>query len=112
MAAKRKLFRAGGRALLAAILMALLSAAVVTAAEPGPTYVLQVDGLACPFCSYGIEKQLNRIAGVASIATDIRSGTMTVTMAAGAALSEAEARQAVTAAGFTLRGFQRQEKKE
>ena len=67
---------------------------------------LRVDGLACPFCAYGIEKELNRTAGVAAIAIDINAGTVTVTMAEGATLTEARAGRIVKDAGFTLRAFE------
>ena len=40
-----------------------------------------------------------------SISTDIKSGTLIVTVHAGVVLDEAEARQAVEDAGFTMRGF-------
>lgn len=44
-------------------------------------YKLHVDGLACPFCAYGVEKKLNTIKGVQGIGVEIASGTVTVTMA-------------------------------
>ena len=69
---------------------------------------MRVDGLACPFCAYGIEKQLSAIEGVESVETDIKSGAVIVTMAPGSTLDEDAARKAVKAAGFTLRGFQGQ----
>ena len=78
---------------------------MATPAAP-PAYRLQVDGLACPFCAYGIEKQLNSIEGVKKIHTDIQSGTVTVTMADGVILGKATAERAVRDAGFSLRGFQ------
>jgi mercuric ion binding protein len=68
-------------------------------------YTLQADGLACPFCAYGIEKQLSAVEGVVTVETDIKSGTITVTMQDGATLDEDAARKAVEAAGFTMRGF-------
>lgn len=68
-------------------------------------YSLQVDGLACPFCAYGIEKKLSAIDGVEKIDIDIKEGQVIVTMTDGASLSEQRARQAVTDAGFTLRAF-------
>ena len=69
-------------------------------------YQLRIDGLACPFCAYGIEKELNRTEGVAAIAIDINAGTVTVTMAEGALMTEAKASQIVKDAGFTLRAFE------
>ena len=89
-------------ALLAFI--AVVFATVVLAA--GPTYRLKVNGLACPFCAYGVEKQLNRIEGVKALETDIEAGAVMVTMQDGHALTESRARQAVDRAGFTLGGFQ------
>ena len=67
------------------------------------TYVLRVDGLACPFCSYGIEKQLGRLPGVTNLATNIKAGTVTVRTRKGSKLSRAQLASAVKRAGFSLR---------
>jgi copper chaperone CopZ len=69
------------------------------------SYRLQVDGLACPFCAYGIEKKLTALDGVEKVETHIREGAVIVTMEDGASLDEATAKRAVEAAGFTLDGF-------
>lgn len=92
---------------LTRIALAVLAATwVATAAlATGPSYRIEVAGLACPFCAYGIEKELNAIDGVEHVETSIREGTVIVTMKDGAALDEATAKQAVTDAGFTLNGF-------
>ncbi len=68
-------------------------------------YQLRVDGLACPFCAYGIEKELKRTDGVESIKIDINAGIVTVTMAEGATMTEARASRIVKDAGFTLGSF-------
>ncbi|MFQ6021985.1 MAG: heavy-metal-associated domain-containing protein [Acidiferrobacterales bacterium] len=68
-------------------------------------YELQVDGLACPFCAYGIEKKLNAIDGVEKVDVELKKGAVVVTMTEGTALTETQAREAVKDAGFTLRGF-------
>ena len=78
----------------------------VSAFAAQQAYKLRVDGLACPFCAYGIEKKLNAIKGVQGVGVDIASGIVTVTMAEGASLDEAAAKQAVKDAGFTLRKFE------
>jgi mercuric ion binding protein len=83
--------------------LALISAGTFAAQQ---AYKLRVDGLACPFCAYGVEKKLNAIKGVEGIGVDIASGTVNVTMAEGASLDEAAANQAVKDAGFTLRKFE------
>ena len=68
-------------------------------------YKLYVDGLACPFCAYGVEKKVGGLDGVETVTIDIDGGIVSVTMGGGATLSEAAARQAVDEAGFTLRKF-------
>lgn len=69
-------------------------------------YKIVVDGLACPFCAYGIEKQINGIKGVQRVQTDIASETVTVTMMPGATLNKDAAAKAVRDAGFTLHNFE------
>ena len=84
----------------------LLAILLSTAAFAGGNqYALAVDGLACPFCAYGIEKRLSAIEGVESVETDVKSGQVVVTLAEGKTLSEEVARQAVEDAGFTLRSL-------
>ncbi len=95
-------------ALLGAVLAAALLATPGQAQETKPAYTVEVDGLACPFCAYGIEKRLLALEGVQTVETDIKSGAVTVTMQPGSTLDEETARKAVEAAGFTLRGFQGQ----
>ncbi len=96
------------RALLAALLIAFAIPTGLAAAGEKADYAIGVDGLACPFCAYGIEKQLTAIAGVETAETDIKSGAVTETMQPGSTLDEDAARKAVEAAGFTMRGFQGQ----
>jgi len=84
---------------------ALLLLLPATAFAAQARYQLQIDGLACPFCAYGIEKQLSRTEGLATFDIDIDAGTVTVTMAEGASLTEAQADRIVNDAGFTLRDF-------
>jgi len=93
--------------IVVAIMIVVLSPTMTPAAEPMAVYSLEADGLSCPFCAYGIEKQLSRIDGVASVSTDIKSGTVTIFMEAGASLEESAAKTAVEKAGFTMRSFNR-----
>lgn len=81
--------------------------AAPTALADGVGYRLEVAGLACPFCAYGIEKKLNALEGVARVDTHIKEGVVVVTMTEGATLDKATVRQAVEDAGFTLDGFGR-----
>ncbi len=91
------------RSLVLAHFLIVLPAAAMAASS---AYKLRVDGLACPFCAYGVEKKLSAIKDVKAIAVDIKSGTVTVTMTDDATLDEATAKTAVEAAGFNLGGFE------
>ncbi len=83
------------RNLVGALLVLGFLAGQAQTKETKTVYTLQADGLACPFCAYGIEKQLSAIEEVESVETDIKSGTVTVTMQDGATLDEDTARKAV-----------------
>ena len=91
--------------LLGLALVALVLTSSVQAWAAGAVHRFQVDGLACPFCSYGIEKQLKAIPGVKAVSISIKTGTVTVSMAEGEKLTRAQANHAVKAAGFTMRNF-------
>ncbi len=58
-----------------AVGLSLFMLAGAALAEP-PTYKLGVDGLACPFCAYGIEKQLSKLEDVERIDVDIEKGAV------------------------------------
>ncbi len=75
----------------------------------GTEYQLGVDGVACPFCVYGIEKQLSKLEGIERIVTDIQKGLMILIMEDGSTLSEAAISGAVTKACFSLRSFTQSE---
>jgi len=88
------------------ILGAVLSLAIASPALAGShIYKLYVDGLACPFCAYGVEKQVGSLKNVEAIDILIDQGVVSVTMKPGTTLDQAVAKQAVSDAGFTLRKF-------
>ena len=60
-----------------------------------------VDGLACPFCTFGIEKSLKKVPGIVSLETTIRTGLVRIQMEPGASLDPAALNEAVKKAGFT-----------
>ncbi len=70
-----------------------------------PVYEVGVDGLACPFCAYGVEKQLSRVSGVREVETDVAKGVVVLRVEPGASLDEDAVRDAVRRAGFTPRSF-------
>ena len=62
---------------------------------------LYVEGLACPFCTFGIEKSLKKVEGVVSLETTIRTGLVRIQLEPGAQLDPAALEEAVKRAGFT-----------
>jgi mercuric ion binding protein len=88
-------------------LLALLLLAATALPAAAAQYRLQVDGLACPFCAYGIEKELLKTDGVENVRIDIDAGAVFVTTRKGIAMSQDQADRIVQNAGFTLRGFDR-----
>ncbi len=79
---------------------------------------VQVDGLACPFCAYGLEKKLKKVEGVEALNIDINTGEVVLSVAAGTRLIAvsgakeqasvgliAQVQKAVEDGGFTPRAF-------
>ena len=67
----------------------------------GGRVAIEVDGLACPFCAYGLEKNLKQIEGVESIAINIDEGSVLLGIADGIQISESVVIEKIKAAGFT-----------
>jgi len=86
----------------------LMIAVAWSGAVPAASHVyrLYVDGLACPFCAYGVEKNLLAVAGVEKLDIDLEGNFITVVMETGNRLDEERAKQAVSDSGFTLRAFE------
>lgn len=63
---------------------------------------VKVAGLSCPFCAYGLEKKLSQVAGVTNVSTDLKSGTVNLSLAKGESVSVRSLDEAVRRAGFTL----------
>ena len=88
------------------LILGLMLFTVMAALAQPRVYKLYVDGLACPFCAYGVEKKVTGLKGVRKIEIDIDAGIVAVTMVDGATLDEAAAKRAVDQAGFSLRRFE------
>lgn len=75
----------------------------VSALAAGTQYQMRVDGLACPYCAYGIEKKLKAIDGVEKIDIDLDNGLVIVDVADGVKLSDEQMTQLFDDAGFSYR---------
>ena len=85
---------------VAALVALLLSSAPSAHASVGEVRVF-VKGLACPFCTFGIEKSLEKVPGVVSVETTIRTGLVQVQLRPGTPLDPAALNEAVRKSGFT-----------
>ncbi|MCG8093442.1 MAG: heavy-metal-associated domain-containing protein [Candidatus Thiodiazotropha endolucinida] len=77
----------------------------IAALAAGTQYVMRVDGLACPYCAYGVEKKLKQIKGVEKIDVDLDKGLVTVNVGEGVELTEPQMVQLFKDAGFTYRSM-------
>ena len=75
----------------------------------GLEYQMRVDGLACPYCAYGVEKKLKAIDGVEKVHVDLDKGLVTVDVKEGTELTDAQMQQLFQDAGFTFRSMTRRE---
>jgi len=69
--------------------------------------MIQVDGLSCPFCAYGLEKNLKKVDGIESVEIDMKTGKATLTIKSDMQVDDEALRQAVKKAGFTARRISR-----
>ncbi len=75
-------------------------------ASAAPTqYELRVDGLACPFCAYGIEKKFIKTEGVKSVDIDLQNGLVIVKTGEGKTFKEDKLKEIINDAGFTMKSM-------
>ena len=86
---------------LAVALVALLFVSATSALASVGEIQLYVEGLACPFCTFGIEKSLKKVPGVVSVETTIRTGLVRIQLEPGVQLDPAALNEAVEKSGFT-----------
>jgi len=69
------------------------------------TVTLRIDGLACPFCAYGLEKKCKKLEGFQSLNVLIDDGKAIIKWKKDKPIRIAAIQKAVKKAGFTLRGI-------
>lgn len=87
------------------ILLALISLWANIALAGGTEYDMRVDGLACPFCAYGIEKGFVKTEGVKSVDIDLKNGLVIVKTDEGKTFTEAELKKIINDTGFTMKSM-------
>ncbi len=87
------------------LLILFLATTALPAFAASTHYQIRVDGLACPYCAYGIEKKLKQIEGVGKIDVDLEKGLVKVDVADGTTLAEPQMKKLFKDAGFTYRSM-------
>ncbi len=68
------------------------------------TYIqIRVNGLSCPFCAYGLEKKLKKIAGQKNLHIQLEEGLVTLDVPADKKPAKETIQKIVTDAGFTAK---------
>lgn len=99
---------------LAVLVLSLgLAAPTASGQEPGPegaadtdsrappALVVEVAGLTCPFCAYGLEKKFLEAPAVDSVSVGLEEGEVRLWLEPGGELTDERARRIVRDAGFT-----------
>lgn len=89
------------------IIFALLMTWSVTTLADNIQYTMRVDGMACPYCAYGIEKKLKAIEGIQNIDIDLDKGLVIVIGTESVDLSEEKMTTLFQDAGFTFRSMEK-----
>lgn len=88
---------------IAGLFLALFFVATVVSAGQQQKVTIRVDGLACPFCAYGMEKKLKRLEGVEKLDIKINEGFVILYFEEGAKIDKELISKKVKEAGFTPR---------
>ncbi len=64
-------------------------------------FMVQVDGLGCPFCAYGLEKKFKEFKGIKKVKIDIETGDFSFSYPAEKALTMEAVEKQVEKAGYT-----------
>ena len=100
-------FKMRKRSILLSLLtaVALVWGAPLNASAQVEGATVKVDGLACPFCAYGLEKRLKKVEGVKKLEIKVNEGTAEITVKKDETLSIEAVEKAVRDGGFTPRGI-------
>ncbi|MGB7393296.1 MAG: heavy-metal-associated domain-containing protein [Pricia sp.] len=80
------------------VMMTVISA---NAQKKMDQFMVQVDGLGCPFCAYGLEKKFKEFKGIKEVKIDIETGDFSFKYPAEKQLSMVDVENQVEKAGYT-----------
>lgn len=89
--------------LILALALAAPARSPAQAPPAGDSLRLNVDGMVCSLCAYGVERRLKKIDRVEQVKVLLDSGLVVVLLEPGTGVSDSVLRQEVRRAGFALR---------
>jgi copper chaperone CopZ len=90
------------------LLICLLGGISLSAWAEERRYNLRVDGVACPYCAYGVEKKIKALDGVnkESVEIKINEGLVLFEADTDVPIGEDTLKELINDAGFTLRNLE------
>ena len=85
----------------ALMLMGLFLLSGPVLAEPHEVLEIDVAGMTCAFCAYGVEKNLGKLSGVEQVQVSLESKKARIVMKPGETPDETIIRDIIRDAGFT-----------
>jgi len=82
-------------------LVCLLTISGQAVADPHAVLEIEILGMTCPFCAYGIKKNLIKLPGVDEAQVSLESKKARVVMQPGQSPDEQRVREVIFDAGFT-----------
>lgn len=83
---------------------------LMSVAANAGTIEMRVYGLVCGFCAQGIEKTLRKNPATTEVLVSLENKLVAIGTKEGADISDAELTQALTAAGYDVKGISRTER--
>lgn len=80
---------------------------LLSVAASATTIEMEVNGLVCAFCAQGIEKTLKGFPATDAVLVSLERRLVAVALKDGTDIGDAELRQALTDAGYTVVGIRR-----
>jgi len=92
------------------IIMVVTLTALTSQAQDSKTELMgkvkiEVDGLSCPFCAYGLEKNLKDVENIKDIKIDVENAFVLLKISEGKSVNEQLLRKNIKDAGFTPRNI-------
>lgn len=89
------------KTIIMTLVIGMITMLSTTAQNTMDQFEVQVDGLGCPFCAFGLEKKFNELKGIKQVKIDIETGNFSFTYPSEKSLSMKAVLSQVEKAGYT-----------